>query len=287
MILLGCNSAGECVFVYSNVSDHTYVIGSNADWSIATWTEQARSSTYPWTAGDVFKVKRIGSTYTVYYNGASIVNWTDSGNIVPRDSSHRLVGIGAYSPDGNGSRTIDSFSASSGGGTPTGPADDFNRADSSSGLGSDWTNQYGVMGISSNRAYPAAAGQYSQASWNTPLGADDMELTITLGPLVGTGRDSILCSIGKNTAGEGVALYRDISTATHILSEDTWVTSNVSRASATVSVTAGDTLTLRRVGSLYTILKNGTTTGITWDHTGGIVPCVTPATAWSPSAPAM
>ena len=43
-----------------------------------------------------FRVERVGNVYTVKQSGTTRLTWIDSGDTHPRDSSHRLVGSGAY-----------------------------------------------------------------------------------------------------------------------------------------------------------------------------------------------
>ena len=110
MVLIGNNTAGEGVFVYTNEVGANFNICSQPDWTVNNYAVQASSPFATWTAGDMLKIKRVGNVYTVYLNNISQVSWIDTTNVVPRDSSHRLVAIGAYN-NGSGSRTIDSFAA--------------------------------------------------------------------------------------------------------------------------------------------------------------------------------
>src|SRR6476469_9930355 len=62
--------------------------------------------------GATYALERVGNVYTATVNGGPIgsgLSWTDNFTAVPRDASHRLVGIGAL--NGANYRRIDSWSA--------------------------------------------------------------------------------------------------------------------------------------------------------------------------------
>jgi len=116
---IGFNAAGEGVFVDTNAIGGGFSIYTQTDWALGGLVNQANLGA-TWVIGDILTIKRAGNIYTVYKNGVNTgLNWTDSGGLVPIDSSHRTAAIGAYE-NGTGSRRIDSFTASPvGGAIPT------------------------------------------------------------------------------------------------------------------------------------------------------------------------
>lgn len=157
----------------------------------------------------------------------------------------------------------------------SGLSDDFNRANNTSTIGTDWTNRQNTLGINTNAAYVVTtSGGLSYATHNTAMTADDMEVSIVVGSLQGSGTDHILAVLGSNTTGES-ALGYFTGTSAFILSQSDWAgTGQAVRATgSSFSYTVGDTLSIRRVGNVYTIRKNGSTiTSGTWTDSGSIVP---------------
>lgn len=154
--------------------------------------------------------------------------------------------------------------------------DDFNRADSTTTLGANWTNQLNAVGINTNAAYPATASSFCLATHVTPLGGDDFQADIVLGTFTVDREVTIIG--GANSAGESAiaVILNGNAAASNIYTQTTWAgfpgTSRAVAGSAP-SVTAGDTLSLKRVGNLYTVLKNGTLiTGMSWTDGGNVLP---------------
>jgi hypothetical protein len=144
-------------------------------------------------------------------------------------------------------------------------SDDFNRANSTSSAGSQWTNQSGVMGIDTNAAYPVTTGAWVQATNNTgPLSGDDFSVTATLGALVGSGIDYTELIGGTNSSGEG-AIAILLGTALAIYTQTSWgLGGAASRATNSYTWATGDVIEFRRVGNVYTTWKNGVPTPTTW-----------------------
>ena len=148
--------------------------------------------------------------------------------------------------------------------------DDLNRADSTTSAGPGWTNRFGVVGIKSNGAYGVPLSQWSQASYDTPMTSDDMEVSVTMGVNTGSPNSAVL--LGANTAGQCVSGLSQ-ATATFITTQTAWGwVGNVSRGTVPVTFATGDVLTLRRVGNVYTVFKNGNDIGLTWTDSTNIVP---------------
>ena len=92
-VLLGANTAGQCAFA-------TWTAGSNLInlRRISTWTGSVTdmdNQTQTLNVGDVFTLRRVGNVYTTWVNGVRSFAppWTDSGNLIPRDANHRIVGV--------------------------------------------------------------------------------------------------------------------------------------------------------------------------------------------------
>lgn len=149
-------------------------------------------------------------------------------------------------------------------------ADNFDRTDSSTSMGSNWTNRTSVMGIISNTAYPVSGT--SIASWNTAMPADDVPLSVTLSALVGS-IDIIYMVLGADSAGTNIAYAAYSGSSVSISTATSWsLSGNTTRASGSISMTAGDVMTFNRTGSTYSILKNGASTGISWIDGGAAQP---------------
>jgi len=169
-------------------------------------------------------------------------------------------------------------------------SDDFNRADSNS-VGSNWTDKTTVagitMGILSNGACARApsgnsTGGVALALHNTPMATNDMTVSYTLGARLGTndtGKDHYIL-LGYNSSGEGVALQFRNSNPVKIVTTTAFsqfaASSYTTRATSISDyiMTTTDVFTLRRVGNLYTALKNGGAIdgGLTWSDSGNVVP---------------
>lgn len=61
--------------------------------------------------GDTATLEVNGNTYTAYKNGVSLGSWTDSGGIVPTDSSHRGFGFGTQPYNSGYGFAIDEINA--------------------------------------------------------------------------------------------------------------------------------------------------------------------------------
>jgi hypothetical protein len=109
VILLGMNAAGEGLFAFFN-GGAGVTLYYQGKWDTTGLANYATANIASQTAGDVFTIRRIGNAYSVYQNGNLVLPWVDSGNIIPRDANHRIVGIAGYT-DGTNYRAIDSFSA--------------------------------------------------------------------------------------------------------------------------------------------------------------------------------
>jgi hypothetical protein len=165
--------------------------------------------------------------------------------------------------------------------SPAASADNFYRADTTSGLGPNWTAQAGTFGINNNTAYPAA-GSWAMSTWVQPLGHDDMEVAVTLAAVAGAG-GLWAAVLGSNTAGQTMFLvggYSDGSLA--LYTGQSWAENAASNVTfqfgAGIStVGAGDTVGLRRTNSrpfeaTYQVMVNGDPFGEPWIDSTGVMP---------------
>jgi hypothetical protein len=96
---LGCNAAGQGVqFYWVGGFDGYTSIYSQQSWADAAPVQQAVYPTGQSLVQDVSQCvgERVGSLYTMKFNGATLLTWNDTGNVIPRDANHRLCGIGTY-----------------------------------------------------------------------------------------------------------------------------------------------------------------------------------------------
>lgn len=147
--------------------------------------------------------------------------------------------------------------------TPTVPglSDDFNRANSTSAAGPNWTNRNNTVGVTSNAAYPVSSG-YCAASYNTTLANNNQTVSITIGALVGSGTDVVMAFCGANTTGEAVILYL-AGTTIAIAQQATWALGGFGiLSSASTSYVPGDVYRLDWIGGVAAAYKNGVYTGL-------------------------
>jgi hypothetical protein len=154
---------------------------------------------------------------------------------------------------------------------PSEISDDFNRANSITSAGPNWTNRYQTVGVSGNAAY-AAVADWCLASHNTLMNSDDMEASIVLGTTIN--QDYIMVGIGMNTAGEGAFLFHDGAGNYQIFNQRTWAINWTFQAGAAGPLNApGNIVTIRRVGNTYIGLVNGTPIpGLAWIDSSNLVP---------------
>jgi hypothetical protein len=109
MGFLGCNTVGQGACIY--VTGTTVYIMYQDVWANIAVTYPVTNTAPANNNGDVFTLSRTGNVYTTKRNGVAFGStWTDSGNIVPRNSTHRLCGVGAYGY-GSGLLVVDAWAA--------------------------------------------------------------------------------------------------------------------------------------------------------------------------------
>lgn len=143
-------------------------------------------------------------------------------------------------------------------------ADDFNRADSASSMGANWTNTLGTMGISSNKAYNAVSSSNASATYVSPLLADDFSVQGTV--TVASGSFAYL----KGAVGPNAETYLGVDpTGMDLASIASG--SFVSRGGFSGTFSTGDVIMLQRRGIYYTSWQNGIQRG-SWVDSGNILP---------------
>lgn len=160
-------------------------------------------------------------------------------------------------------------------------SDDFNRSNSTTSAGPDWTNRLNTMGVESNAAYPVSIGvdADAMATHNTAMSVDDMQVDIVIGSVPFGIGSHVYAILGANTTGACAYLrvtpsgYAGLPAA--IYTKPDWATAGTQRDTSTsyVSFVSGDKLSIKRVGNVYTGLKNDSEiTGLSWTDSGNIVP---------------
>jgi hypothetical protein len=156
--------------------------------------------------------------------------------------------------------------------------DQFNQANSTSSLGPNWTNRHGVMGIINNGAYGVTgSATFNTATYNTVMTSDDQVVSVTLGTFNGSNgaNDAVWCLVGASSGGTEYVIGYFRNGTPIIYSCANWnpAASPTIRATGTAtSWTVGDTLSIQRVGIVYTLLKNGVALpGASWADNGNVV----------------
>jgi hypothetical protein len=260
LVGLGLNEAGQGAFYHCNGVGH--YIYSQVTW-YANWTMVAAVTSTAVATNDRLTVRRVGNVYTGLLNGVVMVSWTDSGNTIPRDSSHRLLEMGIYP----GSRPADTFMAASGG-----VFDDFNRANANT-LGHNWIQRKHSIGIVNGAAYPSIGTDWNNSTHITPMPTNDAEVSIVLAPIVGSTSTQVMLQLGCNESGQGAVYYSDGWTH-YIISQADWNNSWTVQVQITGIVQPdGGTMTFRRIGNVYTGYLNGVLVpGLTWTDSGNVIP---------------
>jgi hypothetical protein len=239
--------------------------------------------------GDIIRLTQEGNVHSLRVAGGDPVVWNDSGGLAAVGASFRSMGLTMQGSRilqhgrGEGGTQTDEYVrqyspalefVEMGSDTPmAGYVDAFDRADSTTTLGSDWTPRRNTLGINSNAAY-GVDDATNYGTYNTPMGAEDVQVNITLGTIEGTGAD-VYIWLGANTTGEGVLCRFLNNDRGNIYSKTGWSIDGTSRATASSNQTlaTGDVFSLRRIGNVYTALKNGTPiAGQTWTDYGNVVP---------------
>lgn len=152
-------------------------------------------------------------------------------------------------------------------------SDDFNRADSTTTLGSNWTAQQGTMGINANGAYGAVPNTEPFATYVRGMIYDNMRVTVVPGTENGSHR--IYLVIGANTTGQCAILSLDSSGTFTIGTKTSWASGIVTRASRIgQTIVVGATYTFTRNGNVYVANVNSGPigAGLTWTDGTDVIP---------------
>lgn len=149
--------------------------------------------------------------------------------------------------------------------------DDFNRADSSSSLGANWTNRLNSMGIIGNAAYPTSNSP-AFATYNAAMVYDDMAVAVTLG-VGAAGASKLQLVIGANASGESASLDMNGNGQWRIMTKSSWA-GETSRASVGGQTwNAGDSIVFGRIGNSYGVQLNTVgVPGLFWVDSSNITP---------------
>jgi hypothetical protein len=207
------------------------------------------------------------------FGGAGALTFT--GQVGTVKTGGNLGGAGALTWTGGAGRLVNGVRGGAGSLTWTGQAgrvgaqyaDDFNRANSTTTLGSNWTTRFATMGINANGAYGVGTVE-PFATYNKAMIYDDMRVSIVAGAesVVGTSH-RLYIVLGANTTGECVVLDLDSGGGFSIMTKNTWAGGLNSRAARFgQTIVVGDTYALERVGNVYTATHNGGPigSGLSW-----------------------
>lgn len=114
IVVLGAATSGEMALLFIINGFNGYIYSSTGwDFGVNGTVQATSSSNVTYTTGDVILLQRVGNVYTAKLNGSTItgLTWTDSGDVLTRNASHRLTGVGSYNNSGTGYRRINSWAA--------------------------------------------------------------------------------------------------------------------------------------------------------------------------------
>lgn len=147
--------------------------------------------------------------------------------------------------------------------------DDFNRANSTTSMGPNWTNVSSVMGVSSNQGYGVTATAPNVAQHGTALSGDDQRAKATVSGLVST--DQPLLFLGSLAANQ---VYINMSsTFLGIYTSQAWNlgVGQTARVTGTAIASGSPVMTIERVGSIY-VARNDGQLNCTWNDSGNLMP---------------
>lgn len=159
--------------------------------------------------------------------------------------------------------------------------DNFNRADNAATIGAGWTERISgnTLGILSNAAYPTASNAFCGATYDTPMGSNDVTIRMDLSAHVSSTICSPFIYLSYDTSGHGVIVAfsagggntQAIIGTTASAGYDPGATVNTQAVGSFVINLAGDSVGVKLVGNTYTIqhLSGGvmTDTTIVWNDT--------------------
>lgn len=143
--------------------------------------------------------------------------------------------------------------------------DDFNRADALTTLGPDYDAHDGVLGVKDNGTCPVDVVKWCYVTLKNPCVSSNVDSSVVLGPITSGPYDHLLFLSGVSSSGDGLFGYLYSQTAS-FYRQTGWSAYNAVRISIPMAYNAGDKITFRRSGTLYSFLRNDVATGIEEDY---------------------
>lgn len=106
-LVLGANTTGQCLVLNIDRNNSQLFLFYKSSWASGL-TANGGSGSHTISTGDVISFQRVGATMTTRQNG-NVIDSSDDTQNCPRDSSHRLVGIGGYNVGGSVYDRFDRF----------------------------------------------------------------------------------------------------------------------------------------------------------------------------------
>jgi hypothetical protein len=150
-------------------------------------------------------------------------------------------------------------------------SDNFTRADNAASLGANWTNQLNVMGIISNTAYPVTNTASGYATYNSVMGTDNHQASYVCATVT-SGHGLYLFIASSNSV--QIASYVNNAASYIYTGAGTWAAfdaDQVQQATVATGMAAADVFIFRRVGNVFTLYQNGTST-LSWTDASNIIP---------------
>lgn len=133
-------------------------------------------------------------------------------------------------------------------------SDNFNRANSATSVGTDWTNRLGTCGISSNTFYIAASTGF--ATYNNVMGTDNHSVSAKV-TAVGSGAGGII-AISAGSSGTVAYLWVTATNSWLYLATGLTLSSPHVEAFSAGGSAVGDVWTVSVSGTVYTVKQNST-----------------------------
>lgn len=230
----------------------------------------AISTQYGWTT-EVYGANSVRGTIAaelvavrVGIGGAGLI---ETGTVAATTKKLTAALVGQHIQTGSITSSIKKLTASISGEAfnPVYYTDDFNRDNSATSAGPDWTNVNNVLGISGNTCY--APGLYGVATYGYSPNSNNHRVSLTVSANHSTTRPSFLF---MGCGSDIKASARIFNNKIEILTRTTWAGTPTVRATYTGTVSNGDVISLGRWGSVFSIRQNDIER-ITWDDSDEIV----------------
>lgn len=150
-------------------------------------------------------------------------------------------------------------------------SDNFTR--SNGVLGSNWTygNGSSEPAISSNTVQQTGSTDgYYPAVWHLPVLTDRFQVGITLASAPSGQASGIIIRANSTMTQQLVLLFNSSNTRLVSVPSATGASSTVEATSGTVCASS-DQLIVQANGTTYTVLRNGSSMGLSWTDSGGVL----------------